>query len=162
MGRYKLCIYRFSFLVMLIITLLSMHRLNIADNEISKYKEQIKEQQNIIEILEKKEHEIETEVEEVEEILGNSYVQTVRITHYSSEETGSNITASGAIARTNHTIASNTLPFGTKVKINDIIYTVEDTGDMEDNGIDIYVYNSEEAYNRGTHIVDVEVYEQER
>ena len=160
MGRYKLCIYRFAFLVMLIITLLSMHRLNIADNEISKYKEQIKEQQNIIEILEKKEHEIETEVEEVEEILGNSYVQTVRITHYSSEETGSNITASGAIARTNHTIASNTLPFGTKVKMNDIIYTVEDTGDMEDNGIDIYVYNSEEAYNRGTHIVDVEVYKE--
>ena len=159
MDSYKLCIYRFSFLVMLIITLLSMHRLNIADNEISKYKEQIKEQQNIIEILEKKEHEIETEVEEVEEILGNSYVQTVRITHYSSEETGSNITASGAIAQTNHTIASNTLPFGTKVKINGIIYTVEDTGDMEDNGIDIYVYNSEEAYNRGTHIVDVEVYE---
>ena len=144
---------------MIVITLLSMHRLDIADNEISKYKEQIKEQQNIIEILEKKEHEIETEVEEVEEILGNSYVQTVRITHYSSEETGSNITASGAIARTNHTIASNTLPFGTKVKINGIIYTVEDTGDMEDNGIDIYVYNSEEAYNRGTHIVDVEVYE---
>lgn len=159
MGRYKLCIYRFAFLVMIVITLLSMHRLDIAYNEISKYKEQIKEQQNIIEILEKKEHEIETEVEEVEEILGNSYVQTVRITHYSSEETGSNITASGAIARTNHTIASNTLPFGTKVKINDIIYTVEDTGDMEDNGIDIYVYNSEEAYNRGTHIVDVEVYE---
>lgn len=159
MDSYKLGIYRFAFSVMLIITLLSMHRLNIADNEISKYKEQIKEQQNIVEILEKKEHEIETEVEEVEEILGNSYVQTVRITHYSSEETGSNITASGAIARTNHTIASNTLPFGTKVKINGIIYTVEDTGDMEDNGIDIYVYNSEEAYNRGTHIVDVEVYE---
>lgn len=162
MDSYKLGIYRFAFLVMLIITLLSMRRLYIADNEISKYKEQIKEQQNISEILEKKEHEIETEVEEVEEILGNSYVQTVRITHYSSEETGSNITASGAIARTNHTIASNTLPFGTKVKINGIIYTVEDTGDMEDNGIDIYVYNSEEAYNRGTHIVDVEVYEQER
>lgn len=159
MDRYKLCIYRFAFSVMIVITLLSMHRLDIADNEISKYKEQIKEQQNIIEILEKKEHEIETEVEEVEEILGNSYVQTVRITHYSSEETGSNITASGAIAQTNHTIASNTLPFGTKVKINGIIYTVEDTGDMEDNGIDIYVYNSEEAYNRGTHIVDVEVYE---
>lgn len=156
MGRYKLCIYRFAFLVMLIITLLSMHRLNIADNEISKYKEQIKEQQNII----KKEHEIETEVEEVEEILGNSYVQTVRITHYSSEETGSNITASGAIARTNHTIASNTLSFGTKVKINGIIYTVEDTGDMEGSGIDIYVNDSEEAYNRGTHIVDVEVYKE--
>lgn len=159
MDSYKLGIYRFAFLVMLIITLLSMRRLYIADNEISKYKEQIKEQQNISEILEKKEHEIETEVEEVEEILGSSYTQTVRITHYSSEETGSNITASGAIARTNHTIASNTLPFGTKVKINGIIYTVEDTGDMEDNGIDIYVYNSEEAYNRGTHIVDVEVYE---
>lgn len=160
MDRYKLCIYRFAFLVMLIITLLSMHRLNIADNEISKYKEQIKEQQNIIEILERKEHEIETEVEEVEEILGSSYTQTVRITHYSSEETGSNITASGAIAQTNHTIASNTLPFGTKVKINGIIYTVEDTGDMEGNGIDIYVNDSEEAYNRGTHIVDVEVYEE--
>lgn len=159
MDSYKLGIYRFAFSVMIVITVLSMHRLDIADNEISKYKEQIKEQQNIIEILEKKEHEIETEVEEVEETLGNSYVQTVRITHYSSEETGSNITASGAIAQTNHTIASNTLPFGTKVKINGIIYTVEDTGDMEGNGIDIYVNDSEEAYNKGTHIVDVEVYE---
>ena len=160
MDKYKLGIYRFAFSVMMVITVLNMHSLDTANNEISKYKEQIKEQQNIIEILEKKEHEVETEVEEVEETLGNSYVQTVRITHYSSEETGSNITASGAVARTNHTIASNTLPFGTKVKINGIIYTVEDTGDMEGNGIDIYVNDSEEAYNRGTHIVDVEVYKE--
>lgn len=86
-----------------------------------------------------------------------SYLMSCRITHYSSEETGSDITASGKIAQLNHTIACNTLPFGTKVRINGIIYTVEDTGDMDGNGIDIYVSSADEAYELGTYITEVEV-----
>ena len=39
-----------------------------------------------------------------------------------------NATASGVMPTANHTLACNILPFGTKVSINGVIYTVEDTG----------------------------------
>ena len=90
-------------------------------------------------------------------VYSSGYTMTCRVTHYSSEETGSNVTASGEIAQLNHTIACNTLPFGTQVRINGIVYTVEDTGDMDGNGIDIYVSCSAEAFERGTYITEVEV-----
>lgn len=95
----------------------------------------------------------------VEELVvySGGYTMTCRVTHYSSEETGSNVTASGEIAQLNHTIACNTLPFGTQVRINGIVYTVEDTGDMDGNGIDIYVSSSAEAFERGTYVTEVEV-----
>ena len=90
-------------------------------------------------------------------VYSNGYTMTCRVTHYSSEETGSNVTASGEVAQLNHTIACNTLPFGTQVRINGIVYTVEDTGDMDGNGIDIYVSCSAEAFERGTYVTEVEV-----
>lgn len=90
-------------------------------------------------------------------VYSGGYTMTCRVTHYSSEETGSNVTASGEIAQLNHTIACNTLPFGTQVRINGIVYTVEDTGDMDGNGIDIYVSSSAEAFERGTYVTEVEV-----
>lgn len=114
----------------------------------------------------KEEQIIKEEIKQAEAHLGdNEYVSNAysgstmfcRITHYSSEETGSNITASGNIAQLNHTIACNTLPLGTKVRINGIVYTVEDTGDMDGNGIDIYVSCSAEAFERGTYVTEVEV-----
>ena len=138
-----------------------------------------KELQEIIEKLQSKELAVaeveeikyaEAEHKEIEKHLGeeqnvveepvvysSGYTMTCRVTHYSSEETGSNVTASGEIAQLNHTIACNTLPFGTQVRINDIVYTVEDTGDMDGNGIDIYVSCSAEAFERGTYITEVEV-----
>ena len=41
---------------------------------------------------------------------------------------GLNLTASGATPQSNHTVACNSLPFGTEIMLNDIIYTVEDRG----------------------------------
>lgn len=60
-------------------------------------------------------------------------------------------TASGVPPTPNHTVASNSLPFGTRLLINGQEYTVEDRGDsnMNDFWIDIYVSSHEEALQRG-------------
>lgn len=114
----------------------------------------IKEQDKKIKYMEK----VIEETKNKEEIT-SSAKRVFQITHYSSEETGSNITASGNIAKLNHTVACNSLPFGTRVKINNKIYTVEDTGDMGEDGIDIYVSNSAEAFQLGRYTAEVEIFE---
>lgn len=61
---------------------------------------------------------------------------------------GLNLTASGAKPQSNHTIACNSLPFGTEIMLNDIIYTVEDRGGgLKNKQIDIYFDTHEEAWN---------------
>lgn len=69
------------------------------------------------------------------------------------------ITASGAKAKANHTIAApSTFKFGTKVKINGKVYTVEDRGGaIQGNRIDIYMNSHQEALNWGVRYVEVEV-----
>lgn len=69
------------------------------------------------------------------------------------------ITASGAKATANHTIAApRTFSFGTKVVINGITYTVEDRGGaIQGNRIDIYMNSHAEALAWGVRYVDVEV-----
>lgn len=69
------------------------------------------------------------------------------------------ITASGAKATANHTIAApSTFAFGTKVVINGITYTVEDRGGaIQGNRIDIYMNSHQEALQWGVRYVDVEV-----
>ena len=57
-------------------------------------------------------------------------------------------TASGVLATANHTVACGILPFGTKVVIDGVIYTVEDTG-VEGEWIDIFFDSHEEALNYG-------------
>lgn len=59
-------------------------------------------------------------------------------------------TASGTIPTSKNTIAADTsiLPFGTKVLINDLIYTVEDTG-VKGKHIDIYMDSHETALEFG-------------
>ena len=61
------------------------------------------------------------------------------------------ITASGALAKANHTIAASAqYKFGTKMKINNTVYTVEDRGGaIKGNKIDIYVDSHEEALKLG-------------
>lgn len=52
------------------------------------------------------------------------------------------MTATGVIARANHTIAVDPtiIPYGTKVHINGTVYTAEDCGGaVKGNVIDIYV-----------------------
>lgn len=69
------------------------------------------------------------------------------------------ITASGAKATANHTIAApSTFAFGTKVVINGVTYTVEDRGGaIQGNRIDIYMNSHAEALAWGVRYVEVEV-----
>lgn len=66
--------------------------------------------------------------------------------------TGTGLTYSGTTPTANHTISADLsiLPLGSKVKINDIIYTVEDIGGSVDgHKIDIYYSSHEEALAHG-------------
>lgn len=52
------------------------------------------------------------------------------------------MTSTGVIAQENHTIAvdPSVIPYGTKVRINGIVYTAEDCGSkVKGNAIDIFV-----------------------
>ena len=66
-------------------------------------------------------------------------------------------TASGTVPRANHTVAHNTLPFGTRLLIDGVEYVVEDRGDgnMDSFWVDIYVDTHEEANRRGMYKADV-------
>ncbi len=69
------------------------------------------------------------------------------------------ITASGTRATANRTIATpSTFAFGTKVKINGTVYTVEDRGGaIQGNRIDIYMNSHSEALRFGVRYLYVEV-----
>lgn len=67
-------------------------------------------------------------------------------------------TASGVMPVANHTIAVDTrvIPFGTKVVINGVTYTAEDTGGaIKGNRIDIYFDNHQTALNFGVQYAEV-------
>lgn len=71
---------------------------------------------------------------------------------------GYGITASGAVAQANHTIATDpsVIPTGTHVIINGKEYVAEDTGgDIKGNKIDIYFDTHEEAKNFGRNNIEV-------
>ena len=57
-------------------------------------------------------------------------------------------TASGVLATSNHTVACGILPFGTQVMIDNVIYTVEDTG-VDGEWIDIFFDSHDEALAYG-------------
>lgn len=69
------------------------------------------------------------------------------------------ITACGVKATANHTIAApGTFPFGTKLLINGITYTVEDRGGaIQGNRIDVYMNSHQEALAWGVKYLNVEV-----
>ena len=66
-------------------------------------------------------------------------------------------TASGVPPTPNHTVATNTLPFGTRLLINGQEYVCEDRGDanMDAFWVDIYCDSHEEALRRGMYQSDV-------
>lgn len=72
------------------------------------------------------------------------------------------ITASGTFCKQGRTIACDHLPFGTKVKIDGHIYTVEDRfgGGYKDR-IDIYMETKEEAFRFGRQPKIIEVIKEE-
>ncbi len=85
---------------------------------------------------------------------GNGRKINVELTHYT--HTG-NPTASGKMPQAGRTIACNFLPLNSRVRINGNVYTVEDTGGMTGNVIDIFVDSEEEAIQKGRIYTTVEV-----
>lgn len=63
-------------------------------------------------------------------------------------------TASGVLATPHHTVACGSLPFGTQVMIDGMIYTVEDTG-VEGEWIDIFFSSHDEALAYGLQMKEV-------
>lgn len=96
-------------------------------------------------------------IKELEEEKQQSNTMQVKITHYSSEETGSTMTASGRHAQAGRTVACNFLPLGTHVLIDGQRFVVEDRGAMGGNVVDIYVGSTHEALSRGTYHTTMEV-----
>lgn len=106
-----------------------------------------------------------TVVTEVTEVSKPNKTMTVVATAYCPcskccGEYANGITASGAIARANHTIAvdRNVIPLGTKVLYNGNIYVAEDTGGaVKGNRIDIYFDSHNEALRFGRKTIEIEV-----
>jgi len=101
----------------------------------------------------------ETRVADFTALLPEEYVITAYCACMKCCGKTDGITASGMIARANHTIASSEIfGFGTQLRINGIIYTVEDRGGaIQGNRLDIYMNTHEEAIAWGVKVMRVEV-----
>lgn len=116
---------------------------------------QIEKMKKVISVQEKNLEELSTELETYKE--RQSRLVDIRVTHYSADETGSSMTASGREAIVGRTVACNFLPIGTHVIINGHEYVVEDTGGMVGNVVDIFVNDADEARILGTYHTVMEV-----
>lgn len=119
----------------------------------------LKENTKVINDLELAKQNLEQRVRESEAqkvSRGGSRQIPVRVTHYSAEETGSNITASGNVAQPYSTLAYNGLPFGTHVRIDGREYVVEDLCGI-DGTADIFVNSTAEALSLGAYDTVMEV-----
>ena len=104
----------------------------------------------------------EYEPEEEAVYISGDYLGTFKCTAYcgcyNCSEGYGNMTATGAYARANHTIAvdPSVLPYGTKVTVNGTVYTAEDCGGgVNGNHIDIYFDSHSECERFGTQWLDV-------
>lgn len=89
------------------------------------------------------------------------YLGTYTLTAYCGCEAcnGGNagITAMGVEPSEGWTVACNSLPLGTQISINGNTYEVQDTGNMDDGTIDIFMNPHDEALNFGVQSADVYV-----
>ena len=96
--------------------------------------------------------------EEVEEVPMVHLYGTCRVTFYCHCATCNGRAgapcASGVMPTVNHTVATGSLPFGTRVMIDGVEYTVEDRG-VGDFEMDIFVASHQEALNRGLYYTEV-------
>lgn len=100
--------------------------------------------------------------EYTEDISSNGeYLGTYTLTAYCGCEAcnGGNagITAMGVEPSEGWTVACNSLPLGTQISINGNTYEVQDTGNMDDGTIDIFMNSHDEALNFGVQSADVYV-----
>ena len=84
------------------------------------------------------------------------YLGKFRITAYCNcpKCGGQGLTASGTVPTAGRTVAMNNIPFGTKLLINGIVYTVEDRG-VPYGTVDIYHNTHAEALDFGVMYTDV-------
>ena len=98
---------------------------------------------------------------EEETVSVGEYLGTFAVTGYCNCEKcsgGHGYTYSGTVPQANHTLSADLtlLPLGTKVMIDDIVYTVEDKGGgVDGKKVDIYFATHEEALAFGTQQADV-------
>lgn len=89
------------------------------------------------------------------------YLGTYTLTAYCGCEAcnGGNagITAMGVEPSEGWTVACNSLPLGTQISINGNTYEVQDTGNMDDGTIDIFMNSHDEALNFGVQSAEVYV-----
>lgn len=92
---------------------------------------------------------------------GMTYLGVYKATAYCNcsrcSSSGTDLTASGVLPVSRHTISANLreFGFGTKLYIDGIVYTVEDTGSFGPGAVDIYFDTHQQALNYGVHYVDV-------
>ena len=83
----------------------------------------------------------------------SSYLGKYKLTYYCSCSKccgkSNGITASGKKAQEGITVASNSLPLGTKISIDGHVYEVQDRGGMASNVIDVFVSSHQKALNLG-------------
>lgn len=83
----------------------------------------------------------------------SSYLGRYKLTYYCSCSKccgkSDGITASGKKAQEGITVASNSIPLGTKISINGHVYEVQDRGGMASNVIDVFVSSHQKALNLG-------------
>lgn len=99
-----------------------------------------------------------TEQQEYQLVYLGKFYTTAYCPCYSCSEGWGRKTASGAIARANHTIAVDrrVIPLGTELMINGIIYKAEDVGGgVRGKHIDIFFNSHAETYSWGNPTVDV-------
>lgn len=83
----------------------------------------------------------------------SSYLGKYKLTYYCSCSKccgkSDGITASGKKAQEGITVASNSIPLGTKISIDGRVYEVQDRGGMASNVIDVFVSSHQKALNLG-------------
>lgn len=83
----------------------------------------------------------------------SSYLGKYKLTYYCSCSKccgkSDGITASGKKAQEGITVASNSIPLGTKISIDGHVYEVQDRGGMASNVIDVFVSSHQKALNLG-------------
>ena len=119
----------------------------------------LKENTKVINDLELAKQNLEQRIKESEAqqvSRGGSRQIPVRVTHYSAEETGSSITASGEVGIPYGSIAYNGLPLYSHVRIDGKEYVVLDRAGI-DGVADIFVNSTAEALSLGAYDTVMEV-----
>ena len=95
-----------------------------------------------------------------QDVQSETYIGVYKLTAYCACEKccgkwAGGTTASGTIPAEGRTVSCNSLPMGTQIKIDGQVYTVEDTGNMASNVIDVYYDSHSAALEFGVKYADV-------